>query len=793
MPKPSPKSSPKAGSKKSTNGIRSVLFTFVLILCAMMLATAFIPTKHLEEVPLSDVIARANNPEGNIAKIVVTGSNLEITLKGEDLPSQTSRKDASGTLYEQGLVDHCVDLTGEELTTCQSTYPVIEYAEVTDTWGVILDLAIIVIPVIVIIAFFAYMMRQAQSMNNQNLGFGKSKARLYGPDKRKVTFKDVAGNESAKQDLTEIVDFLKNPKKYEKLGAKIPRGVLLAGNPGTGKTLMARAVAGEANVPFFSISGSEFAEMFVGVGASRVRDLFNKAKKNAPSIIFIDEIDAVAHKRDARGGAGREDEQTLNQILVEMDGFDNDSGVIVIAATNRADVLDPALLRPGRFDRQIVVDVPDVKGREKILNVHAANKPLSDDVDLVSLAKLTPGFSGADLANLLNEAAILTARRNKRVISNKEVQDSMERVIAGPERKGRVLDKQTRTTIAYHESGHALVGHLLENADPVHKISIISRGRALGYTLSIPDEDKVLNSRNQMRDELAVFLGGRVAEELFCDDITTGASNDLERATKMARSMVTNYGMSSELGVQVFGQPNHEVFLGRDYGNTQDYSDDTARRIDDEVARIMKEAHDRAEAILSAHRDQMDLMASVLLERETVDGKACQALLDNHWDEYLKEEQKETEERKLEEEKAQAEAASNQSNGGSSDQGGTQDGSDLPTPIGNPQVPASGNSSQPMMPAQEQPTRNQPFPPSATHPSRPRRPMPIDLVNVVPEQKQPAEIQQPTQPAQPVQQSAQPTQPVQSQQSVQPTPQPQQPGPDVAQQANSDDIQTDKN
>ena len=615
----------------------------------------------------------------------------------------------------------------DSLGQLMAANPQIQYSvRLASPWGSILAS---ILPILIIAGLLLFFFSQMNKANNSQMSFGKAKSKDYVEEHPDVKFSDVAGVDEAVEEMQEIKDFLENPAKYQSLGAKIPRGCLLVGPPGTGKTLLARAVAGEAGVPFFSISGSDFVEMFVGVGASRVRNLFKKAKEASPSIIFIDEIDAVGRQRGAGLGGGHDErEQTLNQLLVEMDGFEANDSVVLIAATNRADVLDPALLRPGRFDRQIVVDVPDVKGREKILNVHAANKPLSDDVDLVSLAKLTPGFSGADLANLLNEAAILTARRNKRVITNKEVQDSMERVIAGPERKGRVLDKQTRTTIAYHESGHALVGHLLENADPVHKISIISRGRALGYTLSIPDEDKVLNSRNQMRDELAVFLGGRVAEELFCDDITTGASNDLERATKMARSMVTNYGMSSELGVQVFGQPNHEVFLGRDYGNTQ------ARRIDDEVARIMKEAHDRAEAILSAHRDQMDLMASVLLERETVDGKACQALLDNHWDEYLKEEQKETEERKLEEEKAQAEAASNQSNGGSSDQGGTQDGSDLPTPIGNPQVPASGNSSQPMMPAQEQPTRNQPFPPSATHPSRPRRPMPIDLVNVVPEQ-----------------------------------------------------------
>ena len=383
----------------------------------------------------------------------------------------------------------------------------------------------------------------------------------------------------------------------------------------------------------------------------------------------------------------------MNQLLVEMDGFEANDSVVLIAATNRADVLDPALLRPGRFDRQIVVDAPDVKGREKILNVHAANKPLADDVDLSSIAKLTPGFTGADLANLLNESAILTARRNKHIITNKEVQDSMERVIAGPERKGRVLDERTRKTIAYHESGHALVGHMLEGADPVHKISIISRGRALGYTLSIPDEDKVLNSRNEMRDELAVFLGGRVAEELFCDDITTGASNDLERATKMARAMVTNYGMSSELGTQVFGQPNHEVFLGRDYGNTQDYSDDTARRIDDEVARIMKEAHDRAVEILSSKRDQMDLMASVLLERETVDGEACQALLNNHWAEYLEQEKaKEAEAEKAEAAAAQPasiEAASQQREQASAEGNVAPTAPDSPDGVGS--GPDSGN------------------------------------------------------------------------------------------------------
>lgn len=626
MPKPNPKSSPKAGSKKSTNGIRSVLFTFVLILCAMMLATAFIPTKHLKEVPLSDVIARANNPEGNIAKIVVTGSNLEITLKGEDLPSQTSRKDASGTLYEQGLVDHCVDLTGEELTACQSTYPVIEYAEVTDTWGVILDLAIIVIPVIVIIAFFAYMMRQAQSMNNQNLGFGKSKARLYGPDKRKVTFKDVAGNESAKQDLTEIVDFLKNPKKYEKLGAKIPRGVLLAGNPGTGKTLMARAVAGEANVPFFSISGSEFAEMFVGVGASRVRDLFNKAKKNAPSIIFIDEIDAVAHKRDARGGAGREDEQTLNQILVEMDGFDNDSGVIVIAATNRVDMLDPALLRPGRFDRHINVVLPERKDRLEILQVHFKGKPLAENVKLENLAAKTAGSSGADLANIANEAAITAARENHKEITNADITEAFERVAIGPARKSRVMNDYERKLTAYHEAGHAIVGHVLPDSDAVHKVTIIPRGQTGGVTWFLPPEDRYYKNIYELKDVLARAMGGRQAEKIVfgTDSVTTGAGSDLKSVAELAKSMVTEEGMGNQTRNQVFvDQPTGYYTITTE----KPYSEKTAELIDTEVAALTNEAANRAEAVLTANREVLDKLAAALLEAETLEEKELTPLL----------------------------------------------------------------------------------------------------------------------------------------------------------------------
>jgi len=493
-----------------------------------------------------------------------------------------------------------------------------------------------ILPLLLIGGFIVFIFLQMQKANNSQMSFGKAKTKKSVEERPDVKFADVAGVDEAVEEMTEIKDFLANPAKYQSMGAKIPRGCLLVGPPGTGKTLLARAVAGEAGVPFFSISGSDFVEMFVGVGASRVRDLFQQAKDAAPAIIFIDEIDAVGRQRGAGLGGGHDErEQTLNQLLVEMDGFDQNDSVVLVAATNRADILDPALLRPGRFDRQIVVDVPDVKGRERILKVHAKNKPLGSDVDLAKIAKLTPGFTGADLSNLLNESALLTARRGKKVITQTEVTESMERVIAGPERKGRVLDDKTKHTIAYHESGHALVGHKLPHADPVHKISIISRGRALGYTLSIPKEDKVLNSLSEMLDELAVFMGGRVAEEIFCDDITTGASNDLERATKMARSIVTQFGMSKELGTQVFGQPNHEVFLGRDYGNTQDYSEETAKRIDDEVARIMKDAHARAFKILDEHKDQIELMANVLLERETVEGEACEALLTNTWADYL--------------------------------------------------------------------------------------------------------------------------------------------------------------
>ena len=527
----------------------------------------------------------------------------------------------------------------DALAELMAAHPKTTYKVDTEDPDMLMNLLVAILPTGLLIFVMFYFMRQMTGANNKAMQFGKTNAKTTEATRPNVKFKDVAGIDEAVEELEEVRDFLADPERFRKLGAKIPRGVLLVGPPGTGKTLLAKAVAGEAGVPFFTISGSEFVEMFVGVGASRVRDLFKNAKEQSPSIIFIDEIDAVGRQRGAGLGGGHDErEQTLNQLLVEMDGFEENESVILIAATNRPDVLDPALLRPGRFDRQITVDRPDVRGREQILRVHAANKPLDTDVSFEKLAQLTVGFAGADLANLLNEAALLTARRNRSLISMDEIEESMERVMAGPQRKSRVMTETERRIIAYHESGHALVGHVLENSDPVHKISIISRGQALGYTMQLPAEDHFLKSRREMLDDLAVFLGGRVAEELMCDDITSGASNDLERATKMAREMVTRLGMSDELGTQVFGEAQHQVFLGRDYADHQDYSEETARRIDAEVQRIMREAHERAVEIISARREQMDLMARVLLERETVEGEAVTALLDNEWDAYLERE-----------------------------------------------------------------------------------------------------------------------------------------------------------
>jgi cell division protease FtsH len=468
------------------------------------------------------------------------------------------------------------------------------------------------------------------------MSFGKSRAKRITRDQPRITFKDVAGVDEAVEELEEIKEFLANPGKFQALGAKIPKGVLLVGPPGTGKTLLARAVAGEAGVPFFTISGSDFVEMFVGVGASRVRDLFEQAKAASPCIVFIDELDAVGRMRGAGLGGGHDErEQTLNQLLVEMDGFDIKDNVIIMAATNRPDVLDAALLRPGRFDRQILVDRPDLKGRHEILKIHSRGKPLGEAIDLEILARRTPGFTGADLANLVNEAALLAARHGKKEIEMHELEEAIERVIAGPEKKSRIISEHEKRIIAYHESGHALVGHVLPNTDPIHKISIISRGRALGYTLALPVEDKFLSSRGEMLDEIAMMLGGRVAESIAMGDITTGASNDIERATKLARQMVTQYGMSEKLGPMTLGEGQHEVFLGRDFSATPNYSQEIAFEIDKEVRRLIDEAYDTAHRILTERREQLDLMADVLVERETVDKEELEALLAGTWSEFL--------------------------------------------------------------------------------------------------------------------------------------------------------------
>ncbi len=613
-------------TSKNSNAFRWMAFLLLMLVFIGLFASFLAPQGQIEEVPLSDVIARANDENGNIQKITVEGSDLKITLKGQDKYTQISRKDPSGTLYEQGLIDQCASLNGEELSKCQAKYPEIEYKEVSSFWSYALDILIIGIPILIVILFFNSMMRQAQSMNNQNMGFGKAKAKLYGPDKKRVLFSDVAGNEAAKQDLTEIVDFLKEPKKYEKLGAKIPRGVLLAGEPGTGKTLMARAVAGEAAVPFFSISGSEFAEMFVGVGASRVRDLFAKAKKNAPSIIFIDEIDAVAHKRDARGGAGREDEQTLNQILVEMDGFDNDSGVIVIAATNRVDMLDKALLRPGRFDRHVNVTLPERKDRLDILKVHFKNKPIAKDVNLDALAAKTAGTAGADLANIANEAAITAAREGHKEITNADLTEAFERVAIGPERKSKAMNEHEREVTAYHEAGHAIVGHVLPDSDPVHKVTIIPRGRTGGVTWFLPPEDRSYKSVYELKDILARAMGGRMAEKLIFgeDAVTTGASSDLKNVAELSKEMIVEEGMGYKTRHLVFPDQNTGYYT---ITTSKPYSEKTAELIDQEVALLSDEAAKRAEAVLRANKPVLDRLAKALLEHETLEEKDLTELL----------------------------------------------------------------------------------------------------------------------------------------------------------------------
>jgi cell division protease FtsH len=493
----------------------------------------------------------------------------------------------------------------------------------------LLSLLTYILPFLLFFAFWIFLMNQMQGGGSRVMSFGKSRAKRMSVDAPKITFRDVAGTDEAVQELQEIKEFLENPKKFQSLGARIPKGVLLYGPPGTGKTLLARAVAGEAGVPFFSISGSDFVEMFVGVGASRVRDLFEQAKQNSPCIIFMDEIDAVGRHRGAGMGGGHDErEQTLNQLLVEMDGFEMKDNIILIAATNRPDILDPALLRPGRFDRQIVVDRPDRKGRKQILEVHTRGKPLAQAIDLDALAGQTPGFTGADLANLINEAALLTARGNKREITMLELEEGIMRVIAGPEKKSRVMSEKERLVTAYHELGHAIVGHLLPNSDPVHKVSIISRGQALGYTISLPTEDKFLTTRAELSDTMAMTLGGRAAEEIVFGEITTGASNDLEKVTETAKQMVMRFGMSERLGPRVFGHDRSQPFLGREFSAEPDYSDEVAREIDDEVRRIVEDAHQTSKDILSEHREQLDTISKILLERETIEADEFIALLE---------------------------------------------------------------------------------------------------------------------------------------------------------------------
>ena len=566
---------------------------------------------------------------GEVAKLARAGDVDRITVNGQDLTVETedgktykSRKEARGSVVE-ALQDLGVPASAFGSDADQ----IVIQVKVPSIWTNISPLLFSVVPVLLMAGFFIFLMRQAQGAGNQAFSFGKSKARVFTGDKPTVTFQDVAGAEEAKQELQEVVEFLKEPQKFASLGARIPKGVLLIGPPGTGKTLMAKAISGEAGVPFFSISGSEFVEMFVGVGASRVRDLFEQAKKNSPCIIFIDEIDAVGRQRGAGlGGSHDEREQTLNQILVEMDGFDTDTNVILIAATNRPDILDPALLRPGRFDRQVVMDRPDAKGREAILNVHIKGKPLEPDINLATIAKGTPGFAGADIENLVNEAAILAARRNKRAIGMPEFQEAVERVIAGPERRSRLITEEERQIVAYHEAGHAVVMQMLPNSDPVHKITIVSRGMALGYTMPLPEEDRLLYSRDRFRDELAGLLGGRVAEEEVFGDITTGASNDLERVTSLARRMVTQYGMSDVLGPQTFGEKEELIFLGREIGEQRNYSEEIAEEIDREVRKLVNEAHVRATTIIRESRAKLDELARRLIEHETVDASEFQAM-----------------------------------------------------------------------------------------------------------------------------------------------------------------------
>lgn len=593
--------------QKIFKNIGIILAIFLLISAISILYTS--PQKAPGPISLSDLTKKINN--GEVKEIKVENSNLKITLNNGSTEKaiKESNSEISETLKNYGV----------DSSKLQAVNIDIQGESTLDFWlSAVLPF---LLPFLLIGAFIWFMLKQAQRGNSQALSFGNSRARMTDPKNKsqRITFKDVAGSKEAKEELYEIVEFLKNPKKFLNLGAKIPKGVLLLGSPGTGKTLIAKAVAGEANVPFFNISGSEFVEMFVGVGASRVRDLFKQAKKNSPAIIFIDEIDAVGRQRGTGLGGGHDErEQTLNQILVEMDGFDTNTNVIIIAATNRPDVLDPALLRPGRFDRRVIMDLPDIAEREEILKLHSKNKPLAKNVELRRIAQRTPGFSGADLSNLLNEGAILAARRSKKIISMDELTESIEKVILGPERRSRIIDEEEKKIIAYHEAGHALLATILKNADPVQKISIISRGNAGGYTFSAPDKDKTLHSKDYFIDELSVLLGGYVSELITFGTVTTGASNDLERATAIARNLVTRYGMS-ELGPRTFGKKEEMVFLGREFHEEKNYSEKTAMEIDTQVSKFIDNAFEVAKEKLKEKKELLEKITAVLLEKETIE------------------------------------------------------------------------------------------------------------------------------------------------------------------------------
>ena len=586
-----------------------VIYLLLFVAIIAMLVYQFNTTSSSQDVLTINEVAEQIQ-QGNVTRITESENTLKLTLA--DGTQRTSNIETNATLVEQLLN---LGVTAEQLSPDTVK---IEIKPPSPWLGVLTALGYI-LPFIILGGAFYFIFRQAQGSNNAAMSFGKSRARMFTGDQPTVTFQDVAGVDESKEELKEVVEFLREPQKFIALGARIPKGVLLVGPPGTGKTLLAKAVSGEAGVPFFSISGSEFVEMFVGVGASRVRDLFEQAKRQSPCIVFVDEIDAVGRQRGAGlGGSHDEREQTLNQMLVEMDGFDTDTNVIIMAATNRPDILDPALLRPGRFDRRVVLDRPDVRGREEILKVHIKGKPIDPTVDMAVLARATPGFVGADIENLVNEAAILAARRNKKVITQEEFEESIERVIAGPERKSRLISEEEKLIVAYHEAGHAVVMNALPEADPVHKISIIARGMAGGYTLALPDEDRTLTGRKKLLAEMIGLMGGRVAEELVFDDYTSGASNDIERITKIARTMVTRLGMSSELGPVVYGQKEELVFLGREISEQRDYSEEIAEKIDNEVRKLINEAYNTAKEILTQYRDKLDAVAHRLLEVETI-------------------------------------------------------------------------------------------------------------------------------------------------------------------------------